>query len=400
MTTPKPRYCMVVHAHYPIGEPRVEREAEALIENGYEVDVLCLRNPSEPPQETIGGVNIYRLPVKRHKKRGVAVQFLEYLAFFTLVFLRLTRYAGRYHIVHVHNLPDFLVFSALIPRLRGAWIILDIHDLMPEFFLSRFRGGGSRWLVGLLNLQERLACRFAHFVITVSEPWRKTLIERGVTADKSLVVMNVAGTTFTQAIEQTQTEPIRTNNTDFHLFYHGTLAYRYGIDLALQAVAKIYCELPDFRFTIHGRGEYLDSLQGLTKELNLNDIVTFSTQYVPTKELPQLIASANIGIVPYRRDIFTDGILPTKLMEYAALKIPAIVARTSGISAYFHETMVEFFISEDVDDLALRIKTLYHNRSRMAELAHNIQDFNQKYSWTTQKTKYINWVNKLTENQI
>src|SRR5438874_8438514 len=31
----------------------------------------------------------------------------------------------------------------------------------------------------------------------------------------------------------------------------------------------------------------------------------------------------------YRRDVFTDGILPTKLLEYVALGIPAIVARTT-----------------------------------------------------------------------
>ena len=38
---------MVVHAFYPVGETRVQREAEALLKRGYEVDVLCLRRKGD-----------------------------------------------------------------------------------------------------------------------------------------------------------------------------------------------------------------------------------------------------------------------------------------------------------------------------------------------------------------
>ena len=116
------RHCMVVHAYYPLGETRVEREAMALIERGYEVDVLCLRDDGEPKTEVIDGVRIYRLPVKRHRGRGPAFQLLEYLAFFLLVVARLFTLQGRrrYGSVQCHNLPDFLIFAAFWPKLRGA----------------------------------------------------------------------------------------------------------------------------------------------------------------------------------------------------------------------------------------------------------------------------------------
>jgi hypothetical protein len=132
--TNKKRHCMVVHAYYPLGETRVEREALALIEQGYEVDVLCLRDQDEPAQEVTDGVNIYRLSVKRHRGRGPALQMLEYLAFFILVMAKLfvLHRQRRYGVVQAHNLPDFLVFSALWPKLTGARVILDLHDLMPE----------------------------------------------------------------------------------------------------------------------------------------------------------------------------------------------------------------------------------------------------------------------------
>jgi glycosyltransferase involved in cell wall biosynthesis len=386
---------MIVHNYYPIGEPRVEREADALASNGYVVDVLCLRHPSEPATEMRDGGNIYRLPVRRHKESGVIVQFFEYLAFVLLAFIRLACSATHYDVVHVHNLPDFLVFSALIPRLRGARIVLDIHDLMPEFYLSRFGHGHGRWLAWLLRLQEKLACHFAHQVITVSEPWRQTLVKRSVPAHRCSVVMNVPGTRFVQ--NASRVKKISSGSSSFHLFYHGTLAYRYGIDLALRAVAQVRRELPDMRFTIHGRGEYLDSLLRLARTLELDDIVTFSTEYIPTEELPRLIASAHVGVVAYRRDVFTDGILPTKLMEYAELGIPAIVARTPAITAYFDETMVEFFTADDVKGLAHCIQTLYHDRSRLGELSRNVQRFNHRYNWATQKAEYISLVERLIQ---
>jgi glycosyltransferase involved in cell wall biosynthesis len=391
------RHCMVVHAYYPIGEPRVQREAEALIDHGYQVDVICLRQPGEPARELVYGVNVYRLPMCRHKGRGVFVQFLEYLAFFCLAFWRLTTLHFRrcYSVVQVHNLPDFLVFVALIPRLMGVKVILDLHDLMPEFYASRFKSGMSGWPVRLVRWQERVACRFANHVITVTEPWRQTLIQRGLSPDKCSVVMNVADSKLFRrdAIEVRSSQDGR-----FHLFYHGTLAQRYGIDLALRAVARLRHELPDVHLTIHGRGEFLGDLRRLAQELELGECVRFSTDYMPMEELPALIASANLALVPYRRDVFTDGILPTKLMEYAALGIPAIVARTPGISAYFDKTMVEFFTAEDVEELARCIQTLYHNRTRLDGLAHHIQKFNQRYNWASQKVEYVNLVKGLAQH--
>jgi glycosyltransferase involved in cell wall biosynthesis len=388
VSTETKRHCMVVHAYYPIGEPRVQREAEALIDNGYEVDVICLRQLGEPAHDVVYGVNVYRLPVRRHKNWGIVLQLLEYLAFFCLAFWRLTtlHFRRRYNSVQVHNPPDFLVFAALIPRLMGSKIILDLHDLTPEFYASRFNSSMNSGPVQIICLQECFACCFADHVITVTEPWRQTLIQRGLSPDKCSVVMNVADNKLFRR-ERIDVHPPQ--DSHFHLLYHG--------NIALQAVARLRHDLPDIYLTIHGRGAFLDNLRRLAQKLELGGHVRFSTEYIPIEELPALIASADLGLVPYRRDVFTDGILPTKLMEYAALGIPAVVARTSAISVYFDETMIEFFAAEDVEELARCIRTLYHNRSRLDELACNIQRFNQRYNWASQKIKYANLVKALAQ---
>ena len=76
------QYCMVVHKYYPV-DIRVEREAQAIIMQGTQVDVICLRRANEPSTAKFEGVNIYRMPVRRFNRHGFLFQFLEYFTFFT-----------------------------------------------------------------------------------------------------------------------------------------------------------------------------------------------------------------------------------------------------------------------------------------------------------------------------
>lgn len=391
------KHCMVVHAYYPHGETRVQREAEALMEKGCAVDVLCLRQKGERICENVNGVHVFRLPVRRHKGRGIFIQLMEYLSFFGLAFCRVTRlhFKKRYPVIQLHNLPDFLVFAALIPRLMGARIILDLHDLMPEFFASRFKSGMNSTWVRLVRWQEKISCLFSHHVITVTELWRQNLIQRGLPPTKCSVVMNTADDRhFTSEMFAAKE---RRNDT-LHLLYHGTLTYHNGIDIILRALSLLSDDLPGLRLTIHGSGEYLESLQSLTRELKLNGQVFYSLDFVPVEDLPTFLASFDLGIVPTRKDIFADGILPTKLMEYAALGMPTIASRTSAITSYFDGTMIEFFEPEDTRGLAECIEALYHDHSRCRELSDNIQKFTRLYNWTFQKAEYIDLVRKLGES--
>lgn len=393
---PAIHHCMVVHNSYPLGEPRVQREAETLAADNCEVDVICLHHADEPSFERISGVTIYRLPFRRNKNRGVMMQLFEYLIFFALAFAKLTilHWRQHYHIVQVHNLPDFLVFATLIPKLTGSRIILDLHDLMPEFFAGRFSSSRARWLLGLVVWQEKLACRFADHVITVSEHWRQTLIRRGVPAHKCSVLMNLADH---RIFKRADDAPVRLNpNGQFHLIYHGTITYRYGLDLLVKAIDLVKAEIPTIKLSLIGGGEYVKHLRQMIQNLQLDQQVQMSG-IIPAEKLPPVIAAADLAVVPYRNDIFTKELLPTKLMEYAALGVPAVVSRTPAIAAYFDETMVQFFTPGEVNELAASILDLYRHPARLAALAVNIQKFNQRYSWANQGPEYVQLVQRLAK---
>jgi glycosyltransferase involved in cell wall biosynthesis len=265
-------------------------------------------------------------------------------------------------------------------------------DLMPEFYQGRYGVDGTSLSVRLLYSQEKLACRFADYVITVSEPWRQVLIDRGVPAVKCSVVMNVADQTIFCYSEKAR----HCDDDGLRFIYHGGFTPRYGTDIAVRAIAKVRHQIPNIHLTIHGGGVYYPNLVALAKELDVLDKhVHFSTKLVPLTDLPDLIRSADVGLAPYRDDVFTDGIVPTKLMEYAALGMPAIAARTTAIQTYFEDTMVEFFTPGDVDDLARCILKLHTDRNRLAQLARGADKFNQRYNWPKLAKEYVSLVERL-----
>jgi glycosyltransferase involved in cell wall biosynthesis len=385
----RPRHCMVVHAYYPLAETRVQREAETLVRAGFNVDVICLRDEGEHPRDRWGGVEVHRLRA-RVDKRGLAAQLLSYLRFFVLATCRLTRLHLQrpYQTVQVHNLPDFLVFCAVVPKLQGVPVILDLHDLMPEFFAGRF--GQDRPVVArVIDWQERLACRFADQVITVSEHWRQALVDRGVPAARCSVVMNLADGRIFHPLVRPGRRRRRSPKAAFHLLYHGTVTHRYGLDVAVHAVARLRDDIPGIRLTILGQGDQMSELVDLVRELRLDTHVDLRDQLVPAEVLPEVIAAADLGIVPYRDDVFTDGLVPTKLMEYAAMALPTVAARTTAIEATFGSSAAAYFTPGDDEALARTIRELWQNPAARGRLAAGSRRFTEHHNWAREGGDYI-----------
>jgi glycosyltransferase involved in cell wall biosynthesis len=392
---------MVVFNQYPLGETRVQREAEALLRAGYEVDVICKRMLGEPAVDRYKGVGIHRvtyhLPMPLLNADGLAQRFLDYWRFFLSAFFRLNQLHSQrhYHSIQVHNLPDFLVFCSLIQKLKRIPILLDLHDLMPEFFSGRF-GDDNSLKAKLIRWQEKISCRFADHVITVSEHWRQALIHRGVPEDKCSVLMNVADEHIFHSVDNWSVRSPAQGG--FRLIYHGGMWDRYGIDLLVHAIDRLRGVIPGIHLILIGQGDLLAGLHRMVNQKNLHDYVTIAPKRV-AEELPAIILSCDLAVVPYRADVFTDSLLPTKLMEYTALGLPAVASRTTAIEAYFSDANVEFFEPDNAEDLACCILRLYQHPEKLAKLARGSRNFTTKYNWSTLSTQYVALVDNLVNRE-
>src|SRR5438067_2174191 len=228
---------MVVHGPYPIGQPpRVGRAINAALRAGFDVDVVATRRPGESRRENVEGAHVMRLPVVHQRGVGAVAMAAEYGGFTAMAAALLTWRSLRRHydVVHVHNPPDFLVAAAIVPRLAGSRLVLDIHDLGPDMFAMRFPArtpiavAADRALRGI----ERLAARVSHAVVTVHEPYLEELVGRGVARNKLHVVMN---TVDEDSLPSAQA-PARPG---FRIVYHGTITPHYGLELVVDALAAL-----------------------------------------------------------------------------------------------------------------------------------------------------------------
>ena len=384
------RHCMIVDNYYP--DIRVERQARALVRRGHDVEVICLRGSGEPKRATVDGVLVHRVPIRRQRGMGLGSQAVEYVSFLAYAAAAVTvRHQRRpFDVIQAHNVPDFLVFAGGVAKLGRARLILDLHDLMPEFFASRFGGRMDSLPVRAVKAEERISTAFADHVLTVTELWRQTLIDRGLSAAKVDVVMNVPDDGL--FARRPPKEPRADGPVT--IVYHGTLTHRYGVDLLVRAFARLALEV-DVRLLIHGRGELVPEIERLIRELRIEDRVRLSTALLPTADLPRLILEGDLGVVPNRADVFTDGILPTKLMEYAALGIPAVVSRTTATQAYFDESMVRYVTPGDVEELTRALGELVADPRARLELATNAQRFSDRHRWETEADRYVEIVERL-----
>jgi len=374
-------------------DPRVKREAEALVEAGHQVVFLARQQAGEPHRETIAGVDLIKTIGLRDKCDSMAEYLADYTLFFLMIFFHLLAHPWRYRLIHINNMPDFLVFAAWLPRLLGTPVIHDIHDLMPELYAEKFAAEEKHWILRVLETQERWAGKFASAVLTVEERLKDILSERGIPREKIHILMNLPDD---RIFALRRTQKAKVESMPFVLVYHGTLARRLGLDIAIEAAAKASKLIPNMEMRIIGAGEERERLIALRDRRSLQNVVTFSEGFVPVEKIPEMISDADVGLIPLRVSGGTDIMLPTKLLEYVSMGIPCIVPRTGTIMRYFDEEMVQFFEAENVDSLCQAIITLYRNPDKRTRLSQQAtKRFGNTNRWSEHQKVYTNLVDKL-----
>ncbi len=386
------RICMLAFTHYST-DSRVRREAEALTARGDEVDFICLKEPGNEHVRDYHGVHLYPIGVGRYRGRSTALYLASYVSFFVCGFFLMTYLflRKRYHIVQVHTMPDFMVFTALIPKLFGARVILDVHDLVPELYSCKFGIDMSHPLIRLLTWIERRSIAFAHRAIAVHIPHRDLLVRHGNPRDKFAVVLNVPDPRIFEIKEGSE----RVEDGVFRLIYHGTIAKRHGLEVAIEAVALARQHIPGLEFEILGDGDNRDSLVRLVEELGLSGCVGFSDGRVALEDLPARIRRADVGVVPIIHDAFTQYMLPVKLMEYVHLGVPVIATDSDTIKSYLDDTMICYVPSGDVKELATQIRALHDDPGKRKSLADNAGRFSNTMTWESQRSEYYGLIDGL-----
>ena len=383
------RVCMPVYSFYE-ADNRVIRYAETLAKRGDQVEVIALRQSGQPESEVINGVRVFRIQERIINEKGKLDYLIRLVKFFFRSAALLTKNHRRvpYDLIHVHSIPDFEVFVALLPKLKGAKIILDIHDIVPEFYASKFAAGRKGLLFNVLVAIERLSIRFSDHVIISNHLWREKLVKRSACEDKCTVILNYPDPAIFCKREKTRTDGKKI------VIYPGSLNYHQGLDIAIRAFSKISGKLPEAEFHIYGEGAERENLARLAESLGMNGAVKFFNG-VPIQQIANAMAQADLGIVPKRDDSFGGEAFSTKILEFMSLGVPVLVSSTRIDRFYFNDGVVQFFRAEDEDDLAEKLLFMLENRFFTEALSAGALDMARNFSWELKKSKYLKVVDSL-----
>ena len=392
------KYCMIGFFSY-FGDARVRGYAELLRKSGNSVDVLGVHGSKADKMIDKSGVRLFSIPVSRTRKNRITY-LLEYGLSFLLLSILLTKLylKQRYDVIHVHNMPDFLVFCAFIPKLFGAKIILDIHDPMPEVYRSKFPAQEDSFVMRLLCLEERVSAAFVDAVITANVHFNEGLMSRGVPASKITTVNNYPDPEIFNASQRPASKPKPCER--FTLIFPGTIAPRYGLEVAIRAVPLLKDKIPHIRLLIIGRqDEYARSLNSLVTQLNVSPFVEIR-QGIPITEVPRELVQADVGIYPALPDGHMSVAIPGKVLEFAIMGLPILSSRLQIVEELFGDEAVLFFEPGNVEEFAECVFRLYENPSLCEELVRQADKMLvERHSRSREIRTYLELLSRLLPEQ-
>lgn len=389
---------MVTHSYYE-NDNRVQRYARALARRGDHVVVLALkRSSSLPLVEDLEGVILHRIQDRFDKKMVSQSQHLWSLVRFmgrVCESLKQWELVGPPHtrpwdLIHVHNVPDFLVHSCRGVRALGAKVILDIHDLMPEFYADKFQKPMGSWSVRLLSRLERAAARQADHIIVANDLWVDRYARRCAAQDRCSVMIN--------HVDQAMFPPRRfrvADTTHPLILFPGGFERHQGLDVALQAFALLKREYPGARFHLYGDGSMKGSWQSLARDLQINDSVHWFAP-LPLRDMAKVMAGADLGVVPKRADGFGNEAFSTKILEFMSVGVPVVASKTRVDSHYFADDSIEFFRPSDPQDLARSMQRVLKQPARYERLVHRGKACADLLGWHVHEQHYLDLVGRLT----
>ena len=383
--------CMLAYSDYE-SDARIVRYAQTLTKRGDHVDVVVYGGETEAlGEKDVDGVKVYKIQRRLDRSnKGPVSYLLPLIKFFLLsgVFLTTKHFRRPYDLIHVHNIPEWLVFAVWLPKLFGARILLDIHDLVPELFSAKFKRRGVSFAEPALRVVEALSCRFADHVIISNHLWRDRIVTRSVPDSKCSVFFNNIDPDLFYPRARARRDDRRI------VLFPGTLQWHQGVDIAIKAFPKVLEKVPTAEFHIYGSGGVLNELISLVKDMRLEKEVLFFTP-VSLNDVPKLIANADLGVVPKRAHSFGNEAYSTKIMEFMSQGVPVVISRTAIDCYYFDESHVRFCESESVESFAAGIIEVLTDENLRQQLVRNASAYVARNHWGCKKQEYLDLVDRL-----
>lgn len=401
---------MVVDGSYP-HDIRVRKEAEALVENGKKVLVVCPARNGDLKEETVNGVDVYRISKNySDKKKGILDIIESFSNVNPIFYFGLKAVFKKYQIdfLHVHDLPLAGTCYLFKNKVRHE-LILDLHENFPEALKTWFKWKKNP-VIRLKNAvfmnpkhwskKERKFCLKYDKIICVVEEMKERLISKfQIDVDKLLVVRNCEKKSFQNTFDQNKTQSLFTKDI-FSITYVGGFGPHRGLDTAIKGMSHIIKEIPQAKLFLVGKGNFdvEAKLRGLVKENNLTSYVIF-VGYRPFTEVSAIMSSSNLNIIPHNMDEQTNCGLPHKFFQIMMSKSLLLVSSCKPLKRIVEQYDAGLVFEADSSiDFSEQVIYTYHNFEKLGYRAENAFNavMNEGENWETESLKLVELYNELS----
>jgi glycosyltransferase involved in cell wall biosynthesis len=297
--------------HHPLGVIPAEYRGKFVTEESYE------------------GIRVIRCWIWALPNRRMWQRTLCQISFAVSAGLFALRRPERPDAVIVSSPPFFAVPAGWVfARVRRAPLVFEVRDLWPAVFVAS--GVLSEgWLYRFLSWWEMAFYRAADRIVVVTKSFREDLLERGVPAEKVVIVFNGADADLYASRPSPETRRRLAGDADFLVTYAGTHGLLQGLEQILDA-AEAFRDDPRVAFAFVGEGARKDALIEEAKRRALLR-VTFHPA-VAKEAVPEILSASDVLVVCLRPLPIFRKFVPSKVFEALAAGRP-LVAALSGEAA-------------------------------------------------------------------
>jgi glycosyltransferase involved in cell wall biosynthesis len=368
-------------------DPRIIREINSLLDNGYVVDHICVKPNNEYQIAQLHpNLKLYWIHMKR--KRGSLLRYLyEYLVFFSFSFITITRLAlfKKFTFLLIFTMPESLVFCGLVAKIFGIKILMDWEDPTYELYITKFEKI-NRFLLFAIKIIEALSVKFSDRIITPNCTFKDAFVKRGASADSIDIVLNAPDLrVFNRPIDGTSEDA-----NPFSVLFNGSVFHRHGLDIGIKAINLIRKKIPQIQLTIIGEGEnaYEKYCKQLICEYGLTDNIVWLNA-ISIDKMPLIYHKHAVVIIPNRENPFTSINFPQRIFECGIMGRPVVVSRLPGIEAYMPESCVQYVTPDNPTALSDGLFEILIDRKKYQNIVQAAYEKCKMISWEQEFHKSI-----------
>jgi glycosyltransferase involved in cell wall biosynthesis len=387
------KICIVTSAPYK-ADNSVRVYTETLAARGDRVDVVNISDSQHHQSEgEVHGVTRYRVQRPKYDECNNWVYTWRSLRVLVSLSMELTRLhkRNRYDVIHIYNMPDCFVFAAWYPKLAGAKLIRDLHNVSAELVAKKFHTKLSASSHGFFKAVASLPLRFADHVIVPTKFFSEKVNAPAIPKERCSVLFGHVDHEMFPCKARTKTRP------GFVIVCLGGLQSHQSLDIAIQAFDEVRCNTPDAELHIYAGppGQMRAFMSPLIQTLGLEGVVKFYAS-TPVAEMVEVIANADIGLVPVPADVLEAEAYAAKIIEFMTHGVPVITSQAGIGGLHYEEGDVHFCPAGDSRAMSKAMLDIINNRDLHDSLVKRGYEYVACNTWGSGKRKYMDLVDSIS----